>query len=126
MIHSTQQDYTVDQLEKAMSSWMDDAPWGGQHVNLWESLTEDPNFMTTLNINGETYSLSLMERSHVNLAGATTAIIRVASQLDPRPPLRYFKKYGSFSSWDGQYWDGGMEEVRPMAITRVEYVPLKD
>lgn len=38
---------------------------------------------------------------------------------------RYFRMCGYYSSWDDSEMDGNLEEVKPVEVTRTEYVGVK-
>jgi hypothetical protein len=49
----------------------------------------------------------------------------VISVLDSDNGLRYFRKEGDYTSYDGFEWDGAFREVWPQQVTRTEYISRK-
>jgi len=57
--------------------------------------------------------------------GGTENVELVLQVTHPDTTERYFRKYGSYFSHDGFYWDGPVEEVRAYAKVVTDYAVIK-
>lgn len=45
----------------------------------------------------------------------------IVLRVEDSETTRYFRKEGSYDSWEGGDWDGDFEEVAPKPVERIEY-----
>lgn len=57
--------------------------------------------------------------------GGREEVVLVIRVEHPDTTERFFRKYGSYYSHDGYYWEGPVEEVRPYAKVVTDYEVVK-